>query len=296
MGRGSTYVSLDTSYKASDEVFTSGGDLTSGVAPLGQKYLDVTAQFDVAYGLSDRFTLHMHLPFLYRQEENVYNSTHYGLGDAAVGVRYLFTKKTHFSLAGDVTAKFPTGDTGTVGFAGSIKPKIPLGTGNTDVTTRMLFQQSVSTFFAIEESVGFKWRSKALVDYLTTTPLLVGNLTIDWGDEILGDLFMRFNVSKRWSIRAGGHYLKRFSTDVDSFTINTDTNGAITSSTPANISLGQSSYAAAKLNVSYVCANDWMIQASWVHPVWGKSYPLASLAFVESMIGETFSLGIRRVF
>lgn len=262
-----------------------------------ETYTDIITDLGLGYGLSETVSLYLAFPLRYRSENSVYNTSSFGLGDAKIGGRFRAVGRDHsnFHLTFDLAVKFPTASAGTVGLQGStqsVRPKIPLGTGNTDVIPLVVLDQRVTSWLELDETLGFSWRSEALVEYLTTTPVLVGNLRIDWGDEWFGRMGIRFKLGNHLRFRCGGAYLWRTSTTVESFDITTDTNDAVTSSTPTTVRLGRGHYASAYVETDYVFNERWRLKAGWNHPLWGKNYPLPSLSFVESLLGETYSLGV----
>lgn len=304
--RGSTYFN-DTKSGA----LGLYGDKTSLFPNNTQEtYIDASSTLFLAYGWTDTFTLYADVPFRYRKESKTYRVDALGVADITVGLRYGIAREKQKLpwMAVDVAAKFPTGKS-SIGFndaSQGISATLPLGTGNTDLSAAFIFQQFAGSSFEFQQVVNYTYRIKALTQYLTSTnfsfsdsngnvyALPVGNLEIKWGDEIEVQAGTRARLHERLFLSLTASYLWRFNTTVDSFVFTPS--GGSTDASRQEILFSQSHYLSGTLELSYRASSGWIYALGWSHPILGRNYPIASLAFVESLLGETFSLGLSRAF
>ncbi|MCB0309172.1 MAG: hypothetical protein KDD48_07355 [Bdellovibrionales bacterium] len=273
-----------------------------------EKYQDVLASFELQYGFTQNTSLYLLIPFGYRTENRSINAEQFGLSDIHSGFSWRFFDRAEHDIKLLVDIKFPTGTT-QIGFSDptqNISPKLPLGDGSTDFSGGLQFTQNLLNTLSIEESLTYTIRFKTLAEYLDSGSftffdsngnsynLPIGNLEIDWGDELRGHIGFRFKFLNHFFLRVRGSYFWRDHTRVEFFDYNTS--GNITTSAKTMLNLGRSHYVSTILALEALLSKHWSVEVGWSHPLMGKNYPLPSLSFVESLLGETYHLEMTYAF
>ena len=309
--RGEAYLDWSNRFQRGTDYFNGSGDRTS-LFPGGSRetYLDAVSTLSLAYGLTDTFTLYTNIPFRYRKETNTYHADAFGLGDVIAGIRFglMRDRSDEHSVALDLSAKFPTGRS-NIGFndaSQGVALTLPLGSGNSDISLAAVFRQICGSRFEFQESIQYKRRIQALSEYLASTGfsfsdsngnvyvLPIGNLKIKWGDEIETRIGSRAKVFENVFLSVGFTYLWRLNTVVDSFMFVPA--GAGTDSVVDEIVFAQSHYLSGRLDLSYRASPIWSYHVGWNHPLFGKNYPITSLAFVEGLLGDQYTIGVSYAF
>lgn len=308
---GRFFVRGAASYRYSADYFKAGGGRTSTL-PDGtrERYHDGALRVTMGYGLARFISLYLEIPLLYRSETRSYDARDAGLGDVASSMRFSLLRspsRRHF-LALDLSTKFASGDAdiGQRDPARGLRPELPLGNGMTDVVPSLIAAQDAGHGWTFEESVAYALRAEALVEYLTTEGFLfvgedgashvlpIGNLRIRYGDEWRAKLAARKELGRGFAFALGASYLRRAATVVESFDI--ESSAGATTSTRERIDFGASQLFSTNLQASRAWPGGWTAFVAWEQPWWGKNFPIASLAFVESMAGARYAAGVSRAF
>lgn len=299
------------SYKFSKDFFDASGSKNTALSDGSeQHYHDFVSLFQGAYGLTDRLTLWLAIPFVFRKETSSFDAKDTGLGDVEAGARYLVWKSPSefFQVAFDLFTKSPSGDT-NVSFSDpsrGIEPELPLGKGTIDVGLAASALQKLKSTIQIQEWVGYVFRLSALVEYLATTSLIfsdsqgnlfslpVGNLRINWGDEIHTGIRFSWNFFRKTTFISDVNYLYRGNSTIGDFQLTTV--GSITESTPVELNLASAYFLSITPGFIFKIQDQLKLQVAVEIPLFGESYPTLPLAFVESMTGNLYQLGISYEF
>jgi hypothetical protein len=201
---------------------------------------------------------------------------------------------------------FPSGDS-DISFADPStgkKQELPLGKGTGDLVVSLFFKQHPLKVLGFEESGNYTYRRGRRVEYLQTTSvaqtapdgsivvLPVGNLNIDWGDELNARGRVTWKLLSQLTLAAEVSYLYRYSTTVEDFALST-ASGSLTSD-PLNLTSGHSYYMSARPSLLWEIGKDLKLQASVEIPILGNNYP--TLPLVESLVGNSYQLEVRYGF
>ena len=303
-------VSLDTRYRLSTDFFDSSGNREDTFSDGSQqRYHDVQFLWELAYGLTDDITFWLEFPILYRKETRSLNRDDSGFGDVQAGVRcrYWETADKKFEFAFDLSGKFPTGDT-DVNFSDpsrGIEEELPMGSGNSNLTPTLFFKQHLSNRWSLEESAGYTFRFDSIIEFLrtnsvaqttqdgTTVVLPVGNLRLDWGDEI--DLRARigWSATDRLTLSNDVHYFYRRETLIQVISLTTDSSGN-PGSTRSDLSLRSAYVLFVRPSISYDILGRLRLRAAVEIPLIGDSYP--SIPLVESLVGNLYQMELHYAF
>jgi|FLOH01.1.fsa_nt_gi hypothetical protein len=176
------------------------------------------AQFDISYGVTDKLTLSMNMPFFndrYHEHfdgiENVgdtgtFNNTDgtTGFGDVTLIAKYALWQTTKHMFVGGVGIKFATGDYKLKDTSGSInEPTLMPGTGSYDailsgiynysaIPNKLNIFTSVSHRFATENDLDYQFGDTTLIDagvgYVLTKKVSVSgqvNMRISGRDQFI---------------------------------------------------------------------------------------------------------------
>lgn len=312
--KGDGEIGVGFSYKRSTDFFDSGGSRKNSsdtAFPNGaaEKYHDFITTFSAAYGITDAMTLWFSFPIVFREETLSFDAEDWGFGDVRAGARYRFwkSKKSDWETAFEFSAKFPSGD-GNIEFTDATtgrKSELPLGSGNTDMTPTLIAKKKfLNSRLSVEGLASYTIRFDALVEYLrtplvaqTTTSgaivvLPVGNLEIDWGDEINFDGRVSWKALQWLTLATNLHYFYRRPTLVRNFVFTT-TAGAF-DSTRDNIVLNDTHVLFAKPSLTFKVHPSIQILSGVEIPVIGKNFP--TLSFVDSLVGNRYFLEVRYDF
>lgn len=301
------------SYKLSQDFFDASGDkLSSADASfpdgIPERFHDAVLLFQSAYGVTNRFSLWLDVPLVFRKESATTGISDWGLGDIESGGRYRFlgSKDSPLEVSGQVLAKFGTGDSDvsfvdpTLGKTGDL----PLGTGNTDVEVGLESKWHALPTFAMRAGAAYRVRFDALAEYLQTERVMisstdasvsaslpVGNFKIDWGDEIRSHFG---GVGQFGPILLGldARYFYRRTTDIKAVLI-TQNGGAIDFTTTP-VQLRSTWLFTAVPTIGCALSDAWTLSLEVDWPLFGEVYP--TLPLVESLVGQKYSMEIRYVF
>lgn len=306
--KGDGVAGLSNSFRRSSEFFVGSHKQDTDVSGNPHQYDDWVLTVEAAYGLTDRWSLWLSIPFVYRNESRLYNASDHGMGDAAAGMRYVLwrSQKESSEIAFDLSGKFPSGDT-DVSAADADPGKIaelPVGGGYSELEPAFALRHRFARFLSADLYAGYAFRFSALVEYLATPTfpfaasdgtiyyLPLGNLKIDWGDQVT--LRGKFVVepAAHWFLEAGIAYLYRRPTLVRSFVL-TQVESAITSERQ-DLEADASQLLTVSPALSAEFAKNWKVRASAEIPVLGDNYPILPIA--ESAVGNTYRLEVRHGF
>jgi hypothetical protein len=300
--KGDGVAGVQTSYRRSDHFFIGTDRRSTAADGSSLAFDDFIFSFRGAYGVTNRMTLWLELPVVYRSEGEKLDAQNQGLGDATAGARYLlFGSASDTQGAFELNGRFPSGDTG-VGFADSTtgrKPKLPLGTGCSEIEPGLLLRHHFGQLLSADLGAAYTFRLAALVRYLSTSnislttsdgvtvyQLPAGNLGIDWGDQVTLRGRLGFEVVPSFRLEAGAVWFYRWTTRVHSFTLTQ--NGNTITSTPQNLESGSSRLFSAEPALSFSLSKRWRIRASASIPLLGNNYPVLPVA--ESAVGNSYRL------
>ena len=274
-----------------------------------EEYVDFVFMISAAYGLTDDLAFWLDFPLLYREERLAYHADKFGLGDVRAGAEYRFfgRPQSAWEASFGLSGRFPSGDT-DIGFSDSSQGnslKLPLGTGNLDLSPLLSLKWHAADAFSWDLNLGYAVRFSAEVEYLQSPTILqasadqtktaqlpVGNLNIDWGDE--------FTLGSRWAYRFAPwnflalrmDYLYRRPTRVRNyiFTIN----GSTLNSAADNNYLPSAMWLTLTPSWTVDLSREISLHAALTIPIWGRNYP--TLPLVESLVGFTGEMGILYAF
>ncbi|HLG19491.1 MAG TPA: hypothetical protein VI895_06705 [Bdellovibrionota bacterium] len=307
--KGDGYVGFDTHYRLSDQFFDSSGSLTSTFPDGGtERFHDVQFTIESAYGLTNELTIWLNFPLAYRMETDLLRVDTFGLGDVRAGVHYRFWGGPEEvpEMAFGVFGKFPSGGT-AIGFSDptrGVEPDLPLGDGSLDLTPIFLAKQHLARTFSLEEAVSYTFRFDSLVEYLRTDPvsqtapdgtiysLPVGNLEIDWGDEVDLRLRLAWKFLPPLTLAGEGHYFYRRSTELRGFALSV-INGSL-AATPASTSLSSGYVVSVRPSLLWEFGKEWALRVAAEIPLKGESYP--NIPLVESLVGNAYQCEVRHAF
>ncbi|MFH1263600.1 MAG: hypothetical protein V1495_09205 [Pseudomonadota bacterium] len=300
--KGDGLAGIQTSYRRSDHFFIGTDRRSTAADGSSLAFDDFILSFRGAYGLTDRMTLWLELPVVYRSEGEKYDAQDQGVGDTTAGVRYLLfgtSEKTQGAF--DLNGRFPSGDTG-VGFADPAtgrKPKLPLGTGCSEIEPGLFLRHRFGKVLSTDLGASYAFRLSALVQYLSTSNIALtasdgttiyqlpaGNLKIDWGDQLTLRGRVGFEVTPSFHLEAGAVWFHRWPTLVHSFAL-TQAGNTITSA-PQDLESGASRLLSTEPALSLRISRRWRIRASASIPILGDNYPV--LPVVESAVGNSYRL------
>jgi len=161
------------------------------------------AQFDASYGVTDKLTLSMNMPFFndrfHEHDDEITPATPVGIfsnldgesgfGDLTLSAKYSLWQTTKHQFVGGFGVKFPTGVYRAIDSSGEInEPTLMPGTGSFDVILsglyNYLFIPNKFTFFT---SVSHKFTTRNPLEYL-------------FGDTTLIDVGMSYVVTEKISV------------------------------------------------------------------------------------------------
>ncbi|MFH1017004.1 MAG: hypothetical protein V1798_02335 [Pseudomonadota bacterium] len=312
--RGDGVFLFSVSGGVSDDFFTSSGSLKDSSDPsfrdgTQEQFIDLTFLLSAEYGLTDDLTLWLDFPLAYRKETLAFNASNFGLGDTHAGAAFRFWGRPSSALeaAFGIEGRFPSGDT-QIGFSQASTGhslKLPLGTGNQDLAPLALLKWHITPALSWDADFSYAFRFAADVEYLQTTTILqasadqtqtaslpVGNLHIDWGDEV--------RLGSRWAWRPARwnfvalrlDYLYRRPTRIRNF--NFTVNGSTFDSAVDDARLDSAMLLTVTPSWTLELSRDVSLLMNLAIPVWGESYP--TLPLVESLVGLKAELGIAYAF
>lgn len=304
LSKGSGLISLRSSYKRSSDFFVGSRRQDSAGDNTFQKHEDWAWVFRAIYGLTDRLNLWLSVPIVYRNESRLYNASDAGMGDFTTGVRYLFwqSKKGQSKAAFDLNGKFPSGDT-DVHFSNPStgdQSELPLGTGCHEIEPAFIFQQRIYRNVSALLQASYTFRISALVEYLSTSnidftaddgtvyALPVGNLRIDWGDQITLRGSLGYKFLKRFRLETGVTWFYRHPITIDSFDVTQ--NGDTITSTPKKLKSSSSQLWVVSPSLFVHLTKRWSVRATADIPILGKNWPI--LPLVESAVGSNYSFEV----
>jgi hypothetical protein len=293
--------SSGTRRDSSDPTFPSGAQ---------EHFVDLTFLMSAMYGLTDNLTLWLDFPLMYRNESLAYDTSDFGLSDIRAGAVYrvLGRNTPAFEAAFGVAGRFPSGTT-NVGYSNPAtgdKLQLPLGTGTLDLTPLLLFKWHPARGFSWNADIAYTFRFAAVVEYLqsptipqasagdpqTTVNLPVGNLKIDWGDELNLGTRWAYTLSEWNTIAVGADYLYRRPTSIRNF--NFTVNGSSFSSAVDDLVSGSAALLTVTPAWTVHLNRNTSVRVAARIPVWGKSYP--TLPLLESLVGISGEVGVSHAF
>ncbi len=297
------------SYQHSGDFYDSSGTKQGTFSDNSQQsYHSFISTIASAYGLTDRLTLSLAIPIVYRKETKTFDAQDSGLGDVTTGARFRFfgAEDLSYEFAFELNGKFPTGDT-DVSFSDPStgkKAELPLGAGNSDISLGVLAKQHFGKRISLEEKIAYTFRLDALVEYLSTSSvgftaddgtvftLPIGNLKIDWGDEVWAGATLMWEVFPNFALASHVQYLYRRPTIIEDFLI--APNGASIDSSRQNINISSAHFLNIRPSLLSQITKDLKLAASVELPILGENYP--TLYFVESMVGLRYQLELHYGF
>ncbi len=274
-----------------------------------EHYHDLVLSLGFEYGLLDSLGFWIDAPLVYRTETASLNASDFGIGDVGVGTRFRFwrTDNEAAEFATELSSRFPTGNT-DIAFndpSTGRSARLTTGRGSRNIALSLLAKEHLlQRRFSLEETFAYRFLLKSTVEYLRTTSILqtapdgsivslpVGNLKIDWGDEITAGGTARWRFFEHYVISLGGEYFYRFSTNIDAFTFSST--GSTLKITPVTQTASSAYVLSILPSFSWEPAEDLRIRATVSIPLAGASYP--TLPFVESLVGNRYQLEIRYAF
>ena len=154
------------------------------------------AQFDISYGVTEKFTLSLNMPFFndrFHEHEDggVFNNVDgtSGFGDITLVVKYAFWQTTKHIFVGGIGIKFATGDYKLRDSDGGInEPTLMPGTGSYDAILSGIYNYSaIPNKLNIFTSVSHRFTTENDLDYL-------------FGDTTLIDVGAAYLLTKTVSI------------------------------------------------------------------------------------------------
>jgi hypothetical protein len=305
--KGDGIVRLDTSFRRSSEFFAGGERRETTVEGLSETFDDWVFAFETAYGLTDRWGLWLSIPVIHRNASlstpsQTYDAGKTGLGDVTAGARYVFfhsgSGATEAAL--DLNGKFPSGDTGVhfINAATGDTAQLPLGGGYSEIEPGLALRQRFGNRLSAFLSAAYAFRFSALVEYLSTDSipfaasdgtvylLPVGNLRVDWGDQLTLRGALGWDVFGPLRIETGTTWFYRRPLRIHSFGVTQS--GTTITTTPADQTSGSSQLFTLTPAVSADLSENLRLRASADIPLLGRNYPL--LPVVESAVGNTYRL------
>ncbi len=309
LNRGEYNLSLDFDYSYSKHYFSSSGSRRTLFSDGSEEhYHDLRTVLSGTYGFTPELTLWIDLPIIHRKETRTLNAEETGLGDVRAGTLYRFwaNDAQSFSLTADLAGKFPSGETniGFVDTATGRRAQLPLGSGNGDLYFGIRVNQDFGSRWSLEFTPGYTVRFDALAEFLVSTPIIfetsdgtlyslpIGNLKIDWGDEMTAQSSLFWSASAKLFLSLHLNYLYRLSTHIAGFTLSSVGDALV--SERSNLVFSAAQLLTARPAILWKATEKLRLEASVGIPVWGKNYP--TVPMVESMVGNRYQLGIQYGF
>jgi hypothetical protein len=289
---GDGSLSLETSYMNSDHFYDANGNRTLSTT---EDYYDVLSTVHAVYGLTNNWSLWFSFPVVYRTERKTLNAKDWGVGDVETGARYRFFANGPWGMeaAGGFEARLPSGETDI-----SLANELPLGTGDTRLTPKVLMKLHPTPNVSVGASVGYTFRMDATVEYLWTDPLPAsdglprGNLNIDWGDELHARTETAWRILPWLSIGAGGNFMLRQPTTIRSFVFAPTASGF--DSVPVTFESNTSWILSVLPSILFRASDRATLAVSADIPVLGNSHTVLPLA--ESLVGNRYIAEVRYAF
>lgn len=302
--KGDGIVSLKSSFTRSTEFFVGSNRQSTFSDGSSHKYNDWVFAFQSAYGLTDELNLWLSIPIVYRKESIAYGASDAGMGDFRAGVRYLFwkSKSGATETAFDLNGKFPSGDT-DIHYADPAtgnRAELPLGGGYSEIEPTFTFRQRFLDRLSAVVQAAYAFRISALVEYLSTPTvnftagdgtvyaLPIGNLRINWGDQVTLRGTVGYRFWERFRLEGGVTWLYQRPVTIHSFDL--IQNGDTITSTPRTLQSSSSQLWIITPALSADLSKSWRLRAAADLPIMGKNWPV--LPIVESAIGNTYSLEV----
>lgn len=210
-------------FTAAEDRFDSAGKMLYA----NQRRIEHGLHFKFDYGVTDRLTASLDIPLLYRMENVSLRADDFGFGDSRAALIYSLTAPANdFGAALFTELKMPSGDSDVqlLTLAGAADRELPLGSGQYDLTLGVQLRQRLSRL-VVQAELAFVERFPDLVEYAqafqTTAGSVtaVGNLRVNYGEEILSGLLLKWSLADRFRLGAAARLRYMLEGSIDRFDI-----------------------------------------------------------------------------
>lgn len=230
--KGKLYDRLSLNYYFADNEFDENGSRTA----LNGEYKDANVNNYIEYGLTDNITLINSLYFKrIEKEDDLEKQTTYGIGDIDLGLKYKLAEGKWGVLSAQGLVKIPE--------AYDKNDKLPLGNGQYDLETRLLYGRSLWPHIPgyCNFELAYRWRFEAPSDEL--------RYLVEFGMDITKSMYGRVKLDGIYSMNNGSKF---------------DMSGNPTLTN--NFNLGK-----LDMTVGYKISNRWGLEVEYTPEIYGKN-------------------------
>lgn len=312
--RGKGEFTFSSSYKKAQHLFNNRTYQTAASLGTPLTFHETQLNLGAFYAWNDHLSFWLKLPLVYRNETQSLDASAIGLSDVAAGTRFRLIQKPTFETSFDVGVLFPTGKT-HIGFNDPTQNKkisLPLGKGVYEVSPSVWIQNRFGTFLRTRLNAGATFRFADTVAYSQTQPTLVpdgagnffaipfGNQEINWGDEGFVSLLFTLFEHHVLNFSVEAFYRYRFETKIKNITIDPSSSSTnfvatTTSSNPSQRLVISPSVTFNLHKHTHLSAGADLVSAFGT-AFFGKNDPVPALAFVESLMGNTYFVKVSYVY